>query len=380
VLKHEKVQVIRNETKKKEMQSQGFIIEVDPDTNVQVASRVDLFESVPRQSQILSDVHSNDMSVDDETETIPIEDEEIEFEETEISENVRNILDIINPNEHPDIYAVNNLQDILSNEFNNLRERLQITSQDYFVLSAPPPLAPLGKSDNVLDSFTGAPLPASAKTISFTNESEFYEVETLTNFFLSMRETRNPSTGRKLTEKEIEKIADCHNPSTKERLMQLFKCTELDYKPLSFVKSKYFEDSIYGMILQCLILCELDEVVDVHVSIQEFNKRYFPTIIRSMSGLSLTNPTKLLKVCKNVTDQINSVLTSINTKDDDEFAEEYIYHPVVLRSVSHALLSLCTLSTTQYYSALSSSKYSSKICEVPIARIIQKNIRHVAQT
>jgi hypothetical protein len=346
-------------------QVEGFIIELDPDTNVQIASRVDIFE--PRQ--IVSS--ANDMSLD--TETIPIEEDDIEFEETlenetfTFNENLRNILEIINPIEHADIFTITTSQAQAHDMF---MERL---------MNVPPPIAPLGKSDNILDSFTGAPLPQSAKTIAL-EENEFYEVDSLTNFFLSMQETRNPLSGVKLTEKQFEQLADTQLPSSKERLMHLFASSKSQaVKPLSFVKAKYFEDCIYGMILQCLVLCELDEVYDVHVSIQEFNKRYFPTIIRSMSGLSLTNPTKLLKTCKNVTDQINAVLSAVNTKDDNEFAEEYIYHPVVLRSVSYAILSICTLSSTQYYSALSAAKFSAKICEVPIARIVQKNVRQVTQ-
>jgi hypothetical protein len=238
----------------------------------------------------------------------------------------------------------------------------------------------IGKNTGIIDSLTGAPLPESAKTVSF-HDNEVYEVDNLSTFLTSMKEIRSPLTGKQFTEKEIEKIAETQPAVVKERLKSLISMDmSLITKPISIVKTKYFEDTIYTMILHCLTICELDEVVNVHVSVQEFNKRYYPIIIRSLSGISLSNPTKMLKICKNVIEQIKSVLQTIEHKstsneDDDEYEENYIYHPVLLSSVCNAITSVCNLSISNYFSAASQLKLSSKICEVPIARIVQSTYK-----
>lgn len=308
---------------------------------------------------------------------------------------VRNLLDLINPrNEGESRMIVNEfLENIHSNNESSIQFLNQIqslrgndTSQlSYYIINSinSPTTNPvgIGKNTGIIDSLTGAPLPESAKTVTF-QDNEVYEVDNLSTFLTSMKELRSPLTGRLFTEKEIEKISESQTPIVKERLKSLLSLdVSTITKPISIVKTIYFEDTIYTMILHCFTICELDEVANVHVSVQEFNKRYYPIIIRSLSGISLSNPTKMLKVCKNVIEQIKSVLQTIehtsesNEEDDDNYDKNYIYHPVLLSSVCHAITSVCNLSISNYFSAASHSKLSSKICEVPIARIVQSSYK-----
>jgi hypothetical protein len=147
------------------------------------------------------------------------------------------------------------------------------------------------------------------------------------------------------------------------------KTAKVSSKTIGSVKTTYFEETIYTMVLHCLSICELDQVANAHSSILDFNKRYFPKTIRAFSGLSLANPTRLLKICSNVLSQLKSVLESVSA--DGQETSSYLYHPVVLQSVCSALIGVCNLSSSQYFSSPSPEKFSAKICEVPVARIVQ---------
>jgi hypothetical protein len=238
--------------------------------------------------------------------------------------------------------------------------------------------APIAKS-SIIDSFTGAPLPENAKTITF-HDNEVYEIDGLIDFFVTTREIRSPLTGLILTEKDVEKVSDMQ-PSSANHLLSIYKSyDEKHEKPISKVKAHYFEETIYTMILHCLAICELDQVTNAHLTIQDFNKKYYPTIIRSFSGLALSNPTRVLKVSKNVVSQLKAVLENVNNSDMDDMddmddlnenAIKFLYHPVVVRSICHAITGVCNLASTQYFSAASPAKFASKICEVPVARIVQ---------
>ena len=245
--------------------------------------------------------------------------------------------------------------------------------------------APIAKS-SIIDSFTGAPLPENAKTITF-HDNEVYEIDGLIDFFVTTREIRSPLTGLILTEKDVEKVSDMQ-PSSAIHLLSIYKSyltsrDEKHEKPISKVKAHYFEETIYTMILHCLAICELDQVTNAHLTIQDFNKKYYPTIIRSFSGLALSNPTRVLKVSKNVVSQLKAVLENVNNSDMDDMddkddkddlnenAIKFLYHPVVVRSICHAITGVCNLASTQYFSAASPAKFASKICEVPVARIVQ---------
>jgi len=218
---------------------------------------------------------------------------------------------------------------------------------------------------NVYDSLTGAPLPESAKVVHF-QDGDVYEVDGLADFLINMQEVRSPATGRNLTEKELEKVAETQDAALKFCLLDTLKTAKVSSKTIGSVKTSYFEETIYTMVLHCLSICELDQVANAHSSILDFNKRYFPKTIRAFSGLSLANPTRLLKICSNVLSQLKSVLESVT----DEHSL-YLYHPVVLESVCSALIGVCNLSATQYFSSTSPEKFSAKICEVPVARIVQ---------
>jgi len=242
--------------------------------------------------------------------------------------------------------------------------------------------APIAKS-SIIDSFTGAPLPENAKTITF-HDNEVYEIDGLIDFFVTTREIRSPLTGLILTEKDVEKVSDMQ-PSSAIHLLSIYKSyltsrDEKYEKPISKVKAHYFEETIYTMILHCLAICELDQVTNAHLTIQDFNKKYYPTIIRSFSGLALSNPTRVLKVSKNVVSQLKAVVENVNNSDMDDMDEltdlnenaiKFLYHPVVVRSICHAITGVCNLASTQYFSAASPAKFASKICEVPVARIVQ---------
>lgn len=252
----------------------------------------------------------------------------------------------------------------------------------------PPQPQPIGKTNYAIDSLTGAPLPETAKTI-VVQENETYEVDCLSDFLVTMHEVRSPVTGALFTEKEIERIADTQALPIKNRLLVILKeakdatvdahvnVSKLK-SSMAAVKSKYFEDTIYTMILHCLSICELDQVTNAHISLQEFNRRYFPTVIRAFSGLSLSNPTRLLKVCKNVILQLKAVtdtLTNLNEEEEEDDTFTFLYHPVVLQSICHAITDVCTLASTQYFSAASPAKFAAKICEVPVARIVHVSVQ-----
>jgi hypothetical protein len=229
----------------------------------------------------------------------------------------------------------------------------------------------LNIKSNVFDSLTGAPLPETAKVVNF-QDNEVYEVDGLADFLLTMQEVRSPATGRDLTEKEFEKLAETQNAVIKQCLLNTFKSASKTVRSIGSVKTTYFEETIYTMILHCLSICELDQVTNAHSSILDFNKRYFPKTIRSFSGLSLANPTRLLKICSNVLAQLKCVLELADVNDQEkENASSYLYHPVVLQSVCSALIGVCNLSASQYFSSPSPDKYSAKICEVPVARLVQ---------
>lgn len=305
---------------------------------------------------------------------------------------VRNLLDLINPPTNTDSYVGELLGRMMAStrteEPSSTLERLSISHgvlralsssssslSSYSISSS----APIAKS-SIIDSFTGAPLPENAKTISF-HDNEVYEVDGLIEFFVTTREIRSPLTGLTLTEKEVEKLSDMQ-PASASHLLSIYNNVTLTRdekfeKPISMVKAHYFEETIYTMILHCLAICELDQVTNAHLTIQDFNKKYYPTIIRSFSGLALSCPTRVLRVSKNVSSQLKSVLENVNNSDmddDDDLNEnaiKFLYHPVVVRSVCHAITGVCNLASTQYFSAASPAKFASKICEVPVARIVQ---------
>ena len=309
---------------------------------------------------------------------------------------VRNLLDLINPPTNTDSYVGELLGRMMAStrteEPSSTLERLSMSHgvlralsssssslSSYSISSS----APIAKS-SIIDSFTGAPLPENAKTITF-HDNEVYEVDGLIEFFVTTREIRSPLTGSILTEKEVEKLSDMQ-PASASHLLRIYNSSlttltreEKFEKPISMVKAHYFEETIYTMILHCLAICELDQVTNAHLTIQDFNKKYYPTIIRSFSGLALSCPTRVLRVSKNVSSQLKSVLENVNNSDmdddvDDDLNEnaiKFLYHPVVVRSVCHAITGVCNLASTQYFSAASPAKFASKICEVPVARIIQ---------
>ena len=291
---------------------------------------------------------------------------------------VRNLMDLINPHEPSNV--LNLITDLTtgSSQASYVSEfvgRILTGSTTSFSIapssSTSSALLPnQNQTKNVYDSLTGAPLPESAKVVHF-QDGDVYEVDGLADFLITMQEFRSPATGRNLTEKELEKLAETQNAAIKFCLLDTLKTAKVSLKTIGSVKTSYFEETIYTMVLHCLSICELDQVVNAHSSILDFNKRFFPKTIRAFSGLSLANPTRLLKICSNVLSQLKSVLESVSSDGLELENITYLYHPVVLQSVCSALIGVCNLSSSQYFSSPSPEKFSAKICEVPVARIVQ---------
>ena len=320
-----------------------------------------------------------------ETETLSEEEEDLFMEDHGDSTNsfadealVRNLMDLINPHEPSNV--LNLITDLTtgSSQASYVSEfvgRILTGSTTSFSIapssSTSSALLPnQNQTKNVYDSLTGAPLPESAKVVHF-QDGDVYEVDGLADFLITMQEFRSPATGRNLTEKELEKLAETQNAAIKFCLLDTLKTAKVSLKTIGSVKTSYFEETIYTMVLHCLSICELDQVVNAHSSILDFNKRFFPKTIRAFSGLSLANPTRLLKICSNVLSQLKSVLESVSADGLEQENITYLYHPVVLQSVCSALIGVCNLSSSQYFSSPSPEKFSAKICEVPVARIVQ---------
>lgn len=227
-------------------------------------------------------------------------------------------------------------------------------------------------SDMNLDSFTGAPIHENNANKLVLENGDTYDAITLIDFILMKKETRNPSSGIQFSEKDMDKILKsgaCASYSS--RVTEVFKQSE-QTKPLINTKSEYFEEFILTMLYHCISICELDAVKTVTLSINDFNKKYLPSLIRCFSGLALTNPVRMLKLCKKVKDYIKAIFEDIPDDSESDIDGFYQYNPVVINSVTASIVELCSLSSTQFYACLSPAKLSAKICETPMARITQR--------
>ena len=316
-------------------------------------------------SSIESTIETIFAEVDDDglESSIRFEVENLQFEVQNMITNdtsLRNLLQQINPG-NPEVTDM--LERVRSaNDSSIFEPRVRSTSST----SNTSTVLPLFNETSKIDGLTYAPLPESAKIVQINDV--YYESVGLCDFFLATNSVRNPFTGEVLSDKSVDLICEKQTPEIQERIRTLASSSlPCNVRSIKTAKIKYFEDVIFKIVARSIALCELDHIINLHVTMQNFNKHHFPILLRSFSGLALLNPNHLLSICSKITDQID-VLKIAN--DGHESGEEvYIYHPVVFRSIMQALDSLCALCCNQYFTAQSNTKFAGKICETPIARI-----------
>ena len=136
--------------------------------------------------------------------------------------------------------------------------------------------------------------------------------------------------------------------------------------PVNYVRATYFSDLVYVSSLEAIMKCEFDQVNSATLALQEFNRTVFPRLLKAFAGLSLASPIKALEVSHNVSGQMQSAIDSISGANEETNS---LYHPIVLFSVARAILGVCSTIKSQFFLAVSSKKFASKICETPVARV-----------